>query len=356
MTPWGAPQGRRPPIDQNHSQRPSFSLGRKVLSAPTLISFAVALLLLLFLATRFSVDLDATWENIRRSNLALFLLAAAVHYTTFFFRGARWRLMLRNAGGREQAALPTYVVASRLVLLGWFASSITWFRLGDAYRAFAYYEESGAPLARTMGTILGERVLDIIIVFLLLLAGFLLVYLDPSAQLSPGFLQVGVALVVAALAGLVLMQVFWKRIAHLLPAPIRNRYEGFHQGTMRSFGAFPLVMLLGLLGWLAEVGRLYLVVQATGLEVSIGLIAFVTVANAILSAVPLTPGGLGIVETGIVGLLALAMPREAAVSVALLDRSISYVSVVMTGVLAYLYHRRVVAQRRNGRAAGRPSP
>ena len=316
-----------------------------MLSAPTIISFAFAALLLLFLATRFSVDLGATWDNIRHSNPLLFLLAVAVYYTTFLFRGARWRLMLRNAGVAETAPLPSQVAAARLMLLGWFASSITWFRLGDAYRAYAYYEESGAPLARTLGTILSERVMDVIIVFLLLVAGFFLLYLDPEIRPSGVFLQVGLALVVASLAGLGVMQVFWKRIAHLLPAAIRSRYEAFHVGTMRSFRTFPLVMLLGLLGWLSEVGRLYLVVQATGLDVSVGLVAFVSVASAILTAVPLTPGGLGIVETGIVGLLALALPKEQAISVALLDRSISYVSIIITGGIAYLYHRRVVARR-----------
>jgi len=333
---------------QSEPERSSFSLGRKVLSAPTLISFAVAVLLLLFLATRFNVDFSATWENVRRSSPWLFAAAIAVHYTTFLFRGARWRIMLRNAGVAEQAPLPSLTASARLMLLGWFASSITWFRLGDAYRAYAYAEESGAPLARSMGTILGERVLDILVVFLLLLTGFLLEYVDPSTRVPGGYLIVGMALVALSVIGLVAMQVFWKRIGHLLPGPLRSRYGAFHEGTMRSFRTFPVIMLLGLLGWLSEVGRLYFVVHALGLDVSIGLVMFVTVANALLSAVPLTPGGLGIVETGIVGLLALALPQEQAVSVALLDRSISYLSIIVTGVFAFFYHGRVVARNRSG--------
>ncbi|MBI2170882.1 MAG: flippase-like domain-containing protein [Chloroflexi bacterium] len=340
-------------IEQKQPEPSSFSLGRRVLSAPTLVSFAVAALLLVLLATRFSVDLGATWENIRSSSPLLLFLAVAVHYTTFFFRGARWRLMLGNAGVFPQAMLPSQFTAARLMLLGWFASSITWFRLGDAYRAYAYAEESGAPLARTMGTILGERVMDIMIVFLLLMAGFLLLYLDPELRPPGVLLQVGLALVAASLAGLAAMQVFWRRISHLLPGRIRSGYEAFHDGTMRSFRTLPLAMLLGLLGWLSEVGRLYFVVQATGMEVGIGLVAFVAVANALLSAVPLTPGGLGVVEAGIVGLLALALPREEAISIALLDRSISYVSIIMTGVIAFLYHRRVASRRANKGQEGR---
>ena len=86
----------------------------------------------------------------------------------------------------------------------------------------------------------------------------------------------------------------------------------------------------------------------------IGLIVFVTIANAILSAIPLTPGGLGIVEPGIAGLLTLAPalaalePADAlsvALSVALLDRSISYVSLIIFGSVAFLLHQRARAAR-----------
>jgi uncharacterized protein (TIRG00374 family) len=123
-------------------------------------------------------------------------------------------------------------------------------------------------------------------------------------------------------------------------------YRSFYEGTMRSFNTLPWVVLTGLLAWLAEVGRLYFVVSATGLDVGIGLVMFVSLANALLSAVPLSPGGLGIVEAGLVGLLGLAVSRDAAVSITLVDRSISYLSVVLTGVVSLLYHQRMMVRHR----------
>ncbi len=299
------------------------------MSAPTLVSFGVAVVLLAFLATRFSVDLGATWQTIRHTNPWLYGVAFLVHYTTFLFRGARWRMLLRNADASGTEALPSLGVSSRLILMGWFASSITWFRLGDAYRAYAYCEESGASVARSMGTVVAERVMDVLLVFLLLLAGFLLLYLAPGLVLLA-------------------MQLFRRSVTRFLPQRIQRSYRGFHEGTMRSFRSLPPVMLMGLLGWLAEVGRLYFVVRATGLEVGVALVVFVTLANALLTAVPLSPGGLGIVEAGIVGLLMWVLPREEAVSVALLDRAISYLSVVLLGAVAFVYHQRVVARRAKG--------
>ncbi len=333
-------------MDANEPETQGISLSRGFFSWPTFVSFAIAAVILILLLTRFPVDLGATWDTIRQSDPRFFALAVVVHYTTFLFRGLRWRLLLRNAGVGETVSLPSPVTAARLVLLGWFASSVTWFRLGDAYRAFAYAEETGAPLARSMGTILAERVMDIALVFLLLLVGFLLVYADPDMQLPQTMLLVGLALVATALLALLGMQLFRRRVSRLLPRRVLETYHSFHDGTMRSFDTLPWVALTGLLAWLAEVGRLYFVISATGLDVGFGLIMFVSLANALLSAVPLSPGGLGIVEAGLVGLLGLAVSRDAAVSITLVDRSISYLSVVLTGVISLLYHQRVIVRHR----------
>jgi uncharacterized protein (TIRG00374 family) len=107
-----------------------------------------------------------------------------------------------------------------------------------------------------------------------------------------------------------------------------------------------MAFLFGALGWMAEVGRLYFVVQALGLPLTLPMVLFVTVANAILTLVPLTPGGLGIVETGVTGVLVLALAQSDALSVALLDRSISYLSVIIMGALYFVVRELLKRGRR----------
>ena len=314
----------------------------------------MAAFLLLFLATRFEIDFSSTWDTIRHSNPLLYVLALLVYYTTFPFRAARWRLLLTNAGVDKEAPLPSVWAASRLILLGWMVSAVTWFRMGDAFRAYAYSLESGAPLPRTVGTVLAERVLDVATIFVLLIVAFLLLYSNAENRPSTTFLIVGAGLLLLALLALLVLHFLRERVNRHLPERIQRVYYSFREGTLSSFRQLPLVALLGLLGWLSEVGRVYLVVQSTGLEVGIGLIVFVAIANAILSAIPFTPGGLGIVEPGIAGLLTLApalaaLESEEALSVALpvvlLDRSISYVSLIIFGSVAFLLHQRVLAGR-----------
>ena len=325
------------------SPRGGVSIRRRLLSLPTLVSFAIATALILFLTARFDISLSDTWESLRHANPWMYLLALLVNYATFPFRGARWRLLLKNVQ-EKGTPVPSVPKSALYVLLGWFANSVTWFRLGDAYRAYAYSDDTGASFSRSLGTVVSERVQDVLLVFVLLLVAW--AFFMASGE-APSWLLMGIAgaLALSMLLLLAVMVLFRARYARRLPQKVQGVYERFHQGTVGSFRSRQAgLLLLGLLGWLAEVGRLYFVVQALGLPVELPLILFATLGNAILTLVPITPGGLGFVEPGLTGLLMLSLTKGQAVSVTLLDRSISYLSIVVFGALAFLL--REVLRRR----------
>ena len=144
---------------------------------------------------------------------------------------------------------------------------------------------------------------------------------------------------------LLLMRGYGKRLAQFLPKRIQNTYNRFHQGTIGSLRQIPTVFALGLTGWLLEVGRLFLVVQALGSDVGFPLILITALGHAILSTVP-TPGGIGAVEPGITSLLMIDLTREGAASIAIVDRSVTYLSVLLLGGLAFLVLQASQSRRR----------
>jgi uncharacterized protein (TIRG00374 family) len=324
------------------------SIAQRVLSLPTLVSLALAAAFLIFLVVRFDVDLSATWQQVKSSNPWILALALMVHYTTFIFRGARWRLLLQNTQGKESPS-PGILYCSELTLLGWFANSVAWFRLGDAYRAYLYYNEQRASFSRTVGTILSERMLDttLVVVLLLISAPFLI-----GRETGPSWTIVAIALSLLAMLALALLLItsLRERLLRWLPGWLAGSYQRFCEGVLGSFRQIPLVTLLGLLGWLAEVGRLYLVTLGLGIDLSIALIVFITLANSLLTLVP-TPGGIGAVESGVAGLLVRlsALTTSGAAALVLVDRSISYVSIIVSGAAVFLtrqaFRRRSLASR-----------
>ena len=328
------------------------NIKRRVFSLPTLVSIAVAGAFLAFLVTRFDVDLAAAWDQAKASNPWYLALAVAVHYTTFAFRGARWRLLLRNAQG-EGSQVPGVAYCSQLVLLGWFANSVGWFRLGDAYRAYLYRDEQDASFSRTIGTILAERMLDAVLVLLLLLVSvpFLV---GGGQQASWIVLGIAIALVAALASSMLVMMWARTRVLRALPGMLAERYQRFRQGALDSFAQLPPVTLWGVLAWLAEVGRLFLVVRALGLDIDFPLVIFITVANSLLTLVP-TPGGVGAVESGVAGLLVRLsnLSISSAAALVLVDRAITYLSIILVGAALFLA-RQALPGRLNSRRPAHP--
>ena len=302
---------------------------RRYLGLSLLLPLGLATLVLAFLFTSFDIDFGGAWETMKASDPLLFALAFVVHYASFVFRSARWRLLLQNVQ-TEGAKAPGLLHCLRLVLTAWALNSVTWFRMGDAYRAYAYSGDTGESFSRTAGTVLSERVLDVAAIFVLVVAGSLMLIIG-GASTSWLFVAAAAFLAGAALGLLALMVFFRGRLAHRLPDRLQGIYQRFHHGVLGSLRRLPLLATFSLLTWLAEAGRLYLVCEAVGVDIGPGLVIFVGVANALLTLIPLTPGGLGITETGMAGLLMASLTEAAALSVTLLDRFISFFSILIVG-------------------------
>ncbi len=325
------------------------SIVRRVFSLPTLLALALAAAFLVFLATRFDVDFSATWQQVRSANPLYLSLAVAVHYTSFIFRGARWRLLLRNVPAKDKAG-PSLLYCSRLILLGWFANSVSWFRLGDAYRAYLYHEEKSASFPHTVGTALSERLLDAATILLLLALSLPFLLFRAGSGAGAVWMVAGTAGALLGLLGGILLVIVAAR-TRWLPRWLAERYRQFREGAVGSLRQAPWASLWGLLAWLAEVARLYLVSQALGVDLSLALIVFITLANSLLTLTP-TPGGLGAVEAGVAGLLKQlsVLTAPTILALVLVDRSISYLSVVATGAILFLAGW-IVRQRRGLTAA-----
>ena len=111
---------------------------------------------------------------------------------------------------------------------------------------------------------------------------------------------------------------------------------------MGSFQIVPIATAWGLLGWAAEIARMSLVVSALGYDISFSLVVFLTLANSLLTLVP-TPGGVGAVESGVAGLMVRlsTVSASSAAALVLIDRAITYISVIILGAVLFLIRQAV---------------
>lgn len=96
--------------------------------------------------------------------------------------------------------------------------------------------------------------------------------------------------------------------------------------------------------WLLDYAVLLAALQLVGVHVSPALILIVYTATVWLAIVPLTPGGIGFVEAGLLGMLVLAgVPAGQAALATLSYRLISYVAPVAVGLPTYWWYRRRIS-------------
>jgi hypothetical protein len=316
------------------------TLGQRMRQPRTILSIAVPLAIIAFFLYLNRDRLAQVPELILQANPALVLLAFIVFYLGFPLRGYRWQRLLRETGFR--IPLKDSV---EILYLSWFVNCVVPAKLGDVYRAYLLKMNSSASLSRTFGTVFMERVLDIFAIAILGLAAGFWSFRDGLPPAIRVVFVVGIVTVIVMAIGLFTLRNFGKRIIDRLPLPPRflELYERFEEGVFGGVGLrhLPILAILTGLIWLTEGLRLYIVVQALGFpDVELGLsgAVFVALIGSLLTAIPLSPAGLGFAQAGVIGVLTVAygVPLPEATAITILDWVISVLSIIVFGAILYV--------------------
>ena len=289
-----------------------------------------------------NVDWSETASTLARIDPRFLVAALAIYYASFPLRSWRWSLLLAQGSTRR----PGGTRLLEILMLGWFVNAIVPAKLGDLYRSYLVKRSFGLSLSRTVGVVVAERVLDLLVVFALLIMGGYIAF-GRALPVDSLFVFASAGALAALLAtGFVLLYALAPRIGRFFPAEVRRVGRLFREGVLHSFRAIPLAGTLTVLIWLAEAGRLFFVVHGLGLDVRLSGVIFIAVASSLLTTVPLTPAGFGFVEIAIVVLLTqvFGFAQHDAVAVALVDRSVSILSLLVVGGILYVREQRRTAR------------
>jgi len=313
----------------------------------TLLGFGIsAAIIALFI---FSAHLNPAqvWDNIRLADVRLLALALAVYFGAFFLRGLRWRLLLRKAALGSDVKISPLHRLIEMIYLSWFVNCLVPAKLGDGYRAYLLKNETGADMGRVLGTVVGERVADVLalVALLVISSSLVLGQLAGAHDDLTVILLAALGLAVAVGVAVAVLKIGSGRLAGLLPQRWQQLFGQFVEVLLRTFRRDLQLPLYGLtaLIWAGEVLRIWLVLLSfhiTGLSPSV--VVFTALAGSLLSTIPFTPAGLGAVEGASVAILgAFGVAASLAGAVAVLDRVINYWSNIPVGGLVYLaYNRR----------------
>lgn len=316
---------------------------RRLLRPHTVASFLIAVAIVVLLINRLDINVSTVWKNIREANPWYFLAALAIYYGTFVARTIRWRFMLAQAGIDSASGyrMPSTPRLFEILMLSWFANCVVPAKLGDGYRSYLLKRDTGAPASATLGTILAERITDLTVLFVTMTAAGILAFHGdlPTRVLHTVFIGGGLmAIAVAALVALFVARDF---VQKFVPNRFVRHYQDFHGAVFACLRrpALPIVVSIGI--WAADGLRLSLVAKSLGADLSITLTIFVALMAALLTTLPITPAGLGVVEAAVIVVLKLVdVDADLASSIAILDRVIGYWSLIAVGMVLYMVRLR----------------
>ena len=310
----------------------------------------IALLLagiLLYLALR-GVDWEELWriiQNARLEYLALVFLLASVNSLV---RSLRWRVLL--SAESWLGVLDVFWA----MMVGYLGNAFLPARAGEVLRSVALGRRAHISSSFVLATALTERILDAVV---LVLIGSAALATLPEA--SPALLNAGKGMAILSaggLAGVFILPVLERPIQWMLvrlPLPsawnmqLRHLLEQFMLGMRslrhvgRTLGFFALTIVI----WLGDAIVAITVAHSLGLTFSIPLALLLNVALGLSSAIPSTPGYIGVYQFVAVTVLnPFGFTRSQALAYILVFQALGYILLIWWGLLG-LWRLKLFGQR-----------
>lgn len=292
----------------------------------------------------YNVDLQgvlAAMHSFRVPYLLIGLLPLAFGYT---MRIARWAVMLRATGA--SASLPRCAAP----FLGSIAlNNVLPLRLGDIVRATVFPAAIGVPRTAAIGSIVMERLVDLLTLLLFLAVGATAV----GAGKLPAWLTDGAVLLAVVATGALFSILLLGNVVARIITGFANRHPAhtaiarlLHSvallltGVRQMTGArtLALVFALSILAWLGESGVFWAAMAGFGVHGGGLLAPLMVMAFVVLSTlVPSSPGYIGPFHLAAFAAISLlGGDKDTATSFAILSHLMVWIPTTLAGGIAML--------------------
>ena len=271
--------------------------------------FAVAIYLLMCIYADFG-ELSRAMKNFQWTSLfALFALTTM----NYLIRFLKWDFFLKQAGVHLNLKDNLYVFFSGLSMI------ITPGKIGEIWKGWLIKEIDGAELNKTVPVVIVERITDVLGLAILSLFGIL--YYRES-----GYYILALLLIFAGFFVTIKSKTISNRIISMLEHKMRRYAENIKtmhrtfENTMEPKGLIGM-SFLSAFAWFFECIGMYLVILGFKEYISITQATFIFSFASLAGAVSMIPGGLGVAEVTMSGLLQFfGLAPTTSVGVALIVR------------------------------------
>ncbi len=321
---------------------------KQILQTVRFLLFLSVALLLLYLAFR-GIDLSQVWNELKHARYAWLLLTLPIGLLSHIFRAWRWNLLIEPLGYKPPLSHTFYAVMSG------YLANLALPRLGEVVRCGSLTKTDKVPFDKLLGTVITERVVDMLILLLLMILVFFIrihffghflyhqIILPLGARFSGLFHHTLTLTIVffSLVAAGVLLKIFWKKIRHI---GIVRKTKDFLTGILHGIrtiarmkhnkqfllSSFLIWTMYFLTSWLV----LYMLPETAGMSPVDGL--FLLVVGSLGMIVPVQ-GGIGAYHWIVSSALTLyGISRTTGLAVATLAHESQTLLILVVGAFAMI--------------------
>lgn len=313
--------------------------------------WAIALILagvFLYFSLR-GIDWRQVWSTLASTRLGYIGVMLTFAAGSLFLRAFRWRVLLQ-AGGPVR--IPTAFWAT---CAGYFGNNFLPARAGEVVRTMMVDAEAGLGRTFVLTTALSERIVDAIALVLISSLVLLTLPVRPGwyASAAKPFAFIGLCGVLG-IAILPRLERLWNHLLDRIPFPerFRGKLKQILEQILYGLRAFHdwrrLLTFLGLTAviWTMDAVGTMIAARSLDLNLSLAMTYLLLTGLGLGSALPSTPGYVGIYQFVAVEVLTpFGFPRATVIAFTLLLQGLQYANTAVWGTFALLRFRKLKTAR-----------
>ncbi len=305
--------------------------------------------MLLWLAFR-GQDLQKILLDLKNANYAWVIASVAVSILAHYIRGLRWKMLIKPLGHE-----PTNANTYHAVMVGYLAN-LAVPRMGEISRCGVLNRTNKIPLNSLIGTVIIERIIDVLFLLSILVFSILLEYnrifdfikinilipMFDKFSNSSILIYVFIGMLVIALAVFYIIKSYHEKLLNIkLYNKIFEILIGFKEGIlsvikMEKKGLFILYSAAIWLLYILSTYLCYFAIESTS-NLSFSSAIFVMAVGGIGMSAPVQ-GGIGAYEATVqLGLLVYGVAAVNGLAYATLNHSSQILSILIFGSISLLY-------------------
>ncbi len=297
----------------------------------------------------YKVEWAETLDALRRIRWTDLIIAFILMWAGFLWRTLRWRRLINVGlpGGRRIPLKTCFTV----IIIGYMANNILPARIGEVARAYLLSRKLGVPKSYSLGTIVTERLADVLMLVLLISLTLLLL---PLPAESKRIATSGAVVGFAAALGLVGAVIWRERVKALLTALLHRLRLGAQADRLvtmadrflagvscgNSWRTLTLVGFDSLGIWVFGQIMMWYVARACNLPIGGVEVLYVMCVVNLSAMLPSGPGYVGSYQFFCVfSLSAFHIDKEPALAFSFVSHIVWYLPLTIVGLLLFVRER-----------------